>query len=133
QAETLIMRLARGSGVDGLASIPSHGPAPTGALQDDESPCPVLRPLLDVPRQRLLATLAAGAIPFADDPSNRDRRFERVRVREALDALETLGLTREALQRSARRLQSAREVLELAADELEDRAVSSIAGLVYEI
>ena len=135
QAETLIMRLARGSGVDGLASISPHSRLPVASSDTDVGPdrCAVLRPLLGVPRRRLLATLAARAITYADDPSNRDRRFERVRVREALGVLEGLGLTREALQRSVERLQSAREVLERAADELQSKAVASIGGLVYEI
>lgn len=133
QAETLIMRLARGSGVDGLASIPPRSAAPVAADDGGDGMCVIVRPLLGVPRGRLLATLAASATPFADDPSNRDRRFERVRVREALAVLEGLGVTREALQRSARRLQSAREVLERAADDLEARAVTSIGSVVYDI
>ena len=40
--------------------------------------------LLDVPKSRLLATLAAAEIPFADDPSNRDPRFTRPRLRELM-------------------------------------------------
>lgn len=133
QAETLIMRLARGSGVDGLASIPAYSNLPAVPPSGNDGAVALLRPLLSVPRARLLATLAANEITFADDPSNRDRRFERVRVREALDVLETLGLTRVALQRSVLRLQAAREVLEHAADDLEARAVKSIGGIVYEI
>jgi len=133
QAETFLMRLARGSGVDGLASIPPRSNPAIGSREADRTPIELLRPLLGIPRCRLLATLAARSIPFSDDPSNRDRRFERVRVREALATLETLGLTRKALQRSAHRLQMAREALERAADAFEGRAVTSIAGLVYGI
>jgi tRNA(Ile)-lysidine synthase len=133
QAETFLMRLARGSGVDGLASIPPRGNLAVDSQEADRTTIKLLRPFLGVPRRRLLATLAARSIPFSDDPSNRDRRFERVRVREALEVLETLGVTREALQRSAHRLQMARETLERTADEFEARAVKSIAGLVYEI
>ena len=133
QAETFLMRLARGSGVDGLASIPPYGSPAIEGQEADRTTIKLLRPFLGIARRRLLATLAARSIPFSDDPSNRDRRFERVRVREALEVLETLGVTREALQRSARRLQLARETLERAANELEARAVTSIAGLVYQI
>ncbi|MGD9803778.1 MAG: tRNA lysidine(34) synthetase TilS [Hyphomicrobiaceae bacterium] len=134
QAETLVMRLARGSGVGGLASIPpiSHVPIRTTTAGEGSS-CAVLRPLLGVSRQRLIATLAVNAVPFSGDPSNRDRRFERVRVRQALDVLQPLGVSRDALARSARRLQSALEVLEQAADDLEARAVTSIAELVYDV
>jgi tRNA(Ile)-lysidine synthase len=133
QAETFLMRLARGSGVDGLASIPPHGNLAIDGREAAPTTIKLHRPFLGVPRRRLLATLAARSIPFSDDPSNRDRRFERVRVREALEVLETLGVTREALQRSAHRLQMARETLERTADEFEARAVTSIAELVYEI
>jgi tRNA(Ile)-lysidine synthase len=133
QAETFLMRLARGRGVDGLASIPPRGNLAIEGRETDRTTIKLLRPFLGIPRRRLIATLAAHSIPFSDDPSNRDRRFERVRVREALEVLETLGVTREALQRSAHRLHLARETLERAADEFEARAVQSIAGLVYEI
>jgi tRNA(Ile)-lysidine synthase len=132
QAETLLMRLARGSGVDGLAAIPTQSRL---AVDDDAhgSGCTVLRPLLGIARSRLIATLAAAAIPYADDPSNRDRRFERVRLREVMATLAALGLTRDALARTARRLRAAQEVLERAADDLEMCAVGSLASLVHRL
>jgi tRNA(Ile)-lysidine synthase len=77
----------------------------------------VLRPLLEVPKARLVATLDAAGIPFVADPSNIDPRFERVRVRGSSDALAALGLTPEALALSARRLRRAREALESAAQD----------------
>ena len=61
QAETFLMRLKRGSGLDGLAAIPERG-AWAGIA--------VLRPLLDVPKARLVATLEAAGIAFVSDPSN---------------------------------------------------------------
>lgn len=106
QAETFLMRLKRGSGLDGLAAIPERG-AWAGIA--------VLRPLLDVPKARLVATLNERGIGFASDPSNADPRFERVRVRRSGEALSALGLTPEALALSARRLRRAREVLDHAA------------------
>ena len=74
QAETVIMRLARGSGVEGLGAMPA----------ESREPWHVLRPFLTVPRARLLATLEARGLPFIDDPSNHNRAFERVRTREVL-------------------------------------------------
>lgn len=133
QAETLLMRLARGSGVDGLAGIPAVGSIKRLGRHGMVEACPVLRPLLGVSRARLLATLAAQAIPFVEDPSNRDRRFERVRVREVLALLETLGVTPTALARSATRLQSARAALTHAADRLAVRAVRHILNVVHQI
>ncbi|MGZ5850886.1 MAG: tRNA lysidine(34) synthetase TilS, partial [Methyloceanibacter sp.] len=95
QAETFLMRLKRGSGLDGLAAIPLTGGWAGIALE---------RPLLDVPKQRLIATLEARGIGFASDPSNSDLRFERAQVRGSASALAALGLTPEALALSARRL-----------------------------
>ena len=106
QAETFLMRLKRGSGLDGLAAIPERG-AWAGIA--------VLRPLLDVQKARLVATLREADVRFVCDPSNHDPRFERARVRGSRDALSLLGLTPEALALSARRLRRAREALEDAA------------------
>jgi tRNA(Ile)-lysidine synthase len=106
QAETFLMRLKRGSGLDGLAAIPE---------QSVWSGITVLRPLLDVPKARLVATVEAACIGFVSDPSNDDARFERARLRGSKDALSMLGLTPEALALSARRLRRAREALDEAA------------------
>ncbi len=133
QAETLLMRLARGSGVDGLAAIPPTGAIPVPAGEAGGAAQPLVRPLLGISRARILATLRQHGIASADDPSNRDDRYERVRVREALAVLEGLGVTREALARTARRMQAAKAALEMAADALEARAVTGRLGLVYEI
>jgi tRNA(Ile)-lysidine synthase len=108
QAETFLMRLKRGSGLDGLAAIPERG---------EWAGIVVLRPLLDVPKARLLATLAAAGIAFVSDPSNIDPRFERARVRGSTAALAALSLTPEALALAARRLRRAREALESVAQE----------------
>jgi tRNA(Ile)-lysidine synthase len=107
QAETFLMRLKRGSGLDGLAAIPERG---------TWAGVTILRPLLDVPKARLVATLDADGIAYASDPSNEDPRFERARMREASDALAELGLTPDALALTARRLRRAREALDHATD-----------------
>jgi tRNA(Ile)-lysidine synthase len=73
QAETVAMRAARASGPDGLAGM---------AAVVEHRDARLLRPLLAVPRGRLTATLEARGIGWIDDPSNEDRRFERVRVRQ---------------------------------------------------
>lgn len=107
QAETVLMRLKRGSGLDGLAAMSAE--SAWGGIA-------VLRPLLDVPKARLVATLATRGVSFATDPSNSDPRFERAQLRGDSAALRRLGLTPEALARSARRLRRAREALEHATD-----------------
>jgi tRNA(Ile)-lysidine synthase len=72
QAETMVMRAARGSGVDGLAGMAALVEMPELRL---------LRPLLGVPRARLTATLMARGVSWLDDPSNAAPRFERARLR----------------------------------------------------
>jgi tRNA(Ile)-lysidine synthase len=114
------MRLKRGSGLDGLAAIPEQG---------EWAGIAVLRPLLEVPKARLVATLDAAGIDYVAGPSNLDRRFERARMRGSADALAALGLTPEAIARSARRLRRAREALHCAArDFLTAHSETSEAG-----
>ncbi|MEZ5844235.1 MAG: tRNA lysidine(34) synthetase TilS [Hyphomicrobiaceae bacterium] len=105
QAETLLMRLARGSGLDGLAGIPAR--SVIGGLL-------VLRPLLAVPHARLVAALEARGLGWLEDPSNSDPRYERIRIRAARPALAALGVTNGALAESARRLARARAAVDAA-------------------
>lgn len=103
QAETLLMRLRRGSGIDGLTGVPALS---------RWAGIPVWRPFLGMPASRLRATLRAWKIKWIEDPSNADHRFERVRVREAMSQMAAIGLTAEGLAASARRLQRARQALD---------------------
>jgi tRNA(Ile)-lysidine synthase len=75
QAETVLMRLMRGTGLAGLAGI---APVMAGG------PCPIIRPLLAVAGPDIRGWLAAEGIPFREDASNRDRRFLRNRIRAEL-------------------------------------------------
>lgn len=120
QAETLLMRLGRGSGLDGLTAIPEEG---------RWAGLPVLRPFLDVPKARLVATLEALGLEWLEDPSNEDARFERVRVRRAMERLEALGIGAPALARSAKRLRRARTALDrITSDFLSDHGQYDPAG-----
>lgn len=120
QAETFLMRLRRGSGLDGLAAIPEEGK--WAGLR-------LLRPLLEVPKARLVATVEAAGLPYVADPSNEDPRFERVRLRGAMAALSEMGLDPDAIALSARRLRRARLALEATVDGfLEAHSERSPAG-----
>lgn len=115
QAETLMLRLGRGSGVDGLAAM-----APVS-----ENPhLRVLRPVLDVPRGRLTAFLRSRGVDWVEDPSNEDASFARVRLRHLLPELAQEGFTESRLAATARRAARARVALEHAATELLARAVA---------
>lgn len=138
QAETFVMRLARGSGVDGLSGIAASEPfhiAPDGAAGDEAHPVmEVRRPLLGFPKSRLVATLVARGLPWCEDPSNENEAFERVRVRRALAVLGDLGVPAEAIALSQRRIGSARDALVLATDRvLGDRRLVRIEAMGYGV
>ena len=103
QAETLLLRLGRGSGLEGLAAMPARAARP--AVQ-------VLRPFLGVPKAALAATLKARGLAWIEDPSNRDERHARVRLRRLAPALSAEGLTAARLAATAGRLGRARRALE---------------------
>jgi tRNA(Ile)-lysidine synthase len=122
QAETFVMRLARGSGVDGLAAMPLRRELP-GAPGID-----VVRPLIGLARSQIVAALKRQGWTWREDPSNEDRAFERVRVRQALDVLAELGVERSAIAEAARRLGRARSALEQATADLAARALDMHGG-----
>jgi tRNA(Ile)-lysidine synthase len=101
QAETHLIRRRAGSGSDGLAGMSAVRELPGLRL---------VRPLLAVPKARLLALLAAEDQPFLSDPSNQNPAFERSRLRQERDALDDAGLDRlSAEQRDLGRRRIARE------------------------
>lgn len=117
-AETFLMRLARGAGVDGLSAM-----AP--AFQAEG--CQFLRPLLSVGRQDLRDWLTGRAIPWAEDPTNHDPHYDRTRARNALQSLAPLGLSAERLAEVAGHLSQARRALEAGAETLMHR-VATVEG-----
>ena len=117
QAETFLMRLARGSGVDGLSGMPASD---RGGL--------FLRPLLTVGRAELRDWLTARGVAWVEDPSNDDTRFDRVKARQMLATLAHLGLTVSRLTETAAHMQRARATLTRAAANHAARHVRSEGG-----
>ena len=107
QAETLLMRLLRGSGVAGLAAM---------AAETEREGVRLARPLLGISKAELIATLQAAGIGFADDPSNRDTTFTRPRLRALMPALAEEGADARTLARLASRLARANAAIEVLAD-----------------
>lgn len=103
QAETFLFRLAKGSGLDGLAAMRRES-AKDGIL--------IVRPFLDIPKARLIATCHAHKIPFVEDPTNDDARYARPRLRQSYDVLAAEGLTPKRLAVTAARLARAKEALD---------------------
>ena len=97
QLETMIMRILRGSGIDGMSGI-------------REKRTNIIRPLLHFQKSALISYVASQGIDAVDDPSNRDQGFDRVRVRQALRDLE--GFDTSLASQSASALSSAREAIE---------------------
>jgi tRNA(Ile)-lysidine synthase len=123
QAETVLLRLARGSGLDGLAAM-----APVVEHADLR----VLRPLLGVPKGCLQATLRHRGLDWIEDPSNRDPAHGRTRLRALGSALAREGLTPARLAATAGHLGRARAALEDSLGDLLARAVQvSPAGFVW--
>lgn len=121
-AETFLMRLARGSGVDGLSGI-----------DEIDRDAPFARPLLSVGRADLRHWLTARGIGWIDDPSNDDTRFDRIKARKALDLLAPLGLTPDRLIATMGHMNRARLSLCRAAAEFADRHVRAEGGdLVFD-
>jgi tRNA(Ile)-lysidine synthase len=107
QAETLLMRLLRGSGIAGLAAM---------ARETDRDGIILARPLLAIPKSRLIATLDKAKVAYADDPTNRDAAFTRPRLRMLLPLLAAEGGDASRLARLAARLARANEAVEVLTD-----------------
>ncbi len=121
QAETFLMRLRRGSGVEGLGAI-----RPVHLVQDGG--WRIVRPMLDIGRAELRHYLATLRIPFADDPTNEDPAYDRVRMRRLLDTLEAEGIGREGLAATATRMQRAAEALGARAHDVASRIARTDHG-----
>jgi tRNA(Ile)-lysidine synthase len=132
QAETVLFRMARGSGLAGLCGMArsvridnlvagagrpardGEGAGRSGQMMRDH--VMLVRPLLDVPKARLIATLQEAGIGYAEDPSNADPRFTRARVRKLMPALAEEGLTSRCLARLARRVRRSEAAHEAVVD-----------------
>ncbi|MDZ7905319.1 MAG: tRNA lysidine(34) synthetase TilS [Cypionkella sp.] len=120
-AETFLMRLARGAGVDGLAAMQPRFAA-EGAV--------FLRPLLAATRDELRAYLTARRAQWVDDPSNDQMKFDRVRARKAQPLLQNLGIGAQVLAEVAQHMRAASVALEAACDDLARRVMTESRGII---
>ncbi|WP_349369948.1 tRNA lysidine(34) synthetase TilS [Salinarimonas sp.] len=107
QAETVLMRLAAGSGIAGLAGMRARA---------DLDGLVLARPFLDLPKARLVATCRARGWPHVEDPSNAAARFARARLRGIAPLLAAEGLDAARLARLAGRAARADDALEAATE-----------------
>ena len=123
QAETLLMRLQRGAGLAGLAGIRPR------ATMDGLT---VLRPLLGWRRAELAEIVAGAGLTPVDDPSNRDDRYDRARLRRQLAGTAWLDIP--ALARSAAALAEAETALDWTAEQLiAGRTGAAHEGLTFDV
>jgi tRNA(Ile)-lysidine synthase len=108
QAETVLHRIGRGSGLSGLGGI---------RRIHKRGDILLARPLLDLPKTRLIATLKKARIDFASDPTNRDMKYLRPRLRKLAPALAKEGIDAANLALMAKRVARADTALEVLAGE----------------
>lgn len=109
QMETVLFRLSKGSGLDGLAGMEAE------SVRDGVT---LIRPLLHLTKSDLLDYCAAHDLPFVNDPTNENMEMARPRLRAARAALEAEGLTAKRISTTAARLARARNALEQMTDEV---------------
>lgn len=104
QVETFLMRLVKGSGLDGLAAMPR--------MQIHEGGIILCRPLIDVPKLDLIALCTEEGIPYVTDPTNENEKYMRPRLRAARAVLEEEGMTSKRIAVTTARLARARRALD---------------------
>ncbi len=109
QAETFLLRLARGSGVDGLSAM---------QMVSSDGGVDWVRPLLRLRRGDLRMYLRSREVSWLEDPSNQDLRFDRVRARQALELLAPVGIGTPKLSSTADNMARARSALQIMTDDV---------------
>ena len=104
QAETLLLRLKRGSGVDGMTGMKPVAHHPSGMM--------LIRPLLNILRQDLRDYLGEIDQPWCDDPSNENTAFDRIAMRQLLPQLQSAGISLDRFALMAKHMQRAQAALD---------------------
>ena len=132
QAETFLLRLARGSGLDGLAGMGARAPWPVPGFAQ----LALARPLLAMRRDHLRDYLIAKGLTWLEDPMNADAAFDRVKIRNAQAALCEAGLSPARIAAAASHLARARESLEIVTQAVLQRAArrleSGLGGILLD-
>jgi len=124
QAETFLLRLMRGSGLDGLAAMRPLAPYPVPGFSE----LSVVRPLLETEREAVRSHLRAKRQEWLEDPMNEEDRFARIRLRRLLPALAEAGLSPARIAAAAAHLGRAREALDSVTAAVLARSVRPVAG-----
>ncbi len=103
QAETVLLRLSRGSGIDGLAGM---------SVIKDLYGIKIFRPFLDIPKKTLINFLKEENINWIEDPSNKNEKFKRVKLRNMLEQFEDEDILIKRLSQTAKHMIRARSYIE---------------------
>ncbi len=104
QAETFLLRLSKGSGLDGLSCMK--------VLQPFSKNLTLVRPLLDIAKDKILDTANHYSVSWIDDPSNRNNKFTRVRIRNDYKAIRKEGLSNKKISNMTKRMACAQDALD---------------------
>ena len=104
QVETFFIRLSRGSGLHGLSSM-----RPINKIEDNIN---LIRPLLDFKKIELIKISKLIFGKYYKDPTNRNTKYLRTRIRNLQESLETSGINYDQVIRSIRNLASSRDTLD---------------------
>ncbi|TAL28228.1 MAG: tRNA lysidine(34) synthetase TilS [Alphaproteobacteria bacterium] len=115
QVETFWMRLSKGSGLDGLAAM-----APSRVVDGVN----IVRPVLSFSRADLREVCRDFGVEWAEDPSNRNEQFLRVKLRQVEDLLAAEGMTPQRLSQTLQKLEEARDALQVWADEAAGKMIA---------
>ncbi len=121
QAETFLLRLFRGSGVDGLSAMQIESNYPVSLRGKKQ--IKICRPLLTTSKACLVAGLKAMEQPWIEDPSNQNNSYMRVKVRNLLRDSEIEGLNANRMAKTASRMNRVKSLLQSLADNLTDTAM----------
>ncbi len=103
QAETFLIRLSKGSGLDGLACM--------DVVHPYNDTINIIRPFLNVPKKDLVSYCQEHDVPFVQDPSNENEKYLRPRLRGSMEILAQEGLSAKRLTTLTRRLRRGRQAL----------------------
>ncbi len=118
QIETILFRIAKGTGLDGLS-----GMRPITVLENNLT---LVRPLLPVSHQELCDTLKSRKINWIEDPSNENDKYARVRIRNVIDALENEGLNPARISSLSNRVAQSIDLIDYLIDKEYNSLVSNI-------
>lgn len=118
QAETVLFRFAKGSGLDGLGGMSPAQPYGDHLM--------LMRPLLETSKAEILSFCREQDIPFVSDPSNENEQFARPRLRKSRQVLEEEGLTTDRITKTASRMRLAKQALEFYSEKEYQSSLESI-------